>query len=223
MVYVSLRYYTRGHHSYRHYATPRVLLPGVKARSFRREAEQAGLSSSCTLNPPSPAPCEPPHPRRIGPAGLAHLPSWAAVWDGMGSRLSWIPQRIKPHKFHGVLRGIIGMRPYVRLSAAFYWRQTRTISTRLYAFYPPLSYYPLPPFPPIPMDIRSSVICMTARGWIRIVNGREDIRLTSLNIDFYDARKNAIFLAVKTRLNPVLLRWKIYRHFVINWVMRLNW
>lgn len=47
---------------------------------------------------------------------------------------------------------------------------------------------------------------MTARGWIRIVNGREDIRLTSLNIDFYDARKNAIFLAVKTRLNPVLLR-----------------
>lgn len=49
--------YSRAHHSYIGITgTRRVLLPGVKARSFAVEAygeSAAGLSSSCTLNPMS--------------------------------------------------------------------------------------------------------------------------------------------------------------------------
>lgn len=111
------------------------------------------------------------------------------------SRLSWIPQRIKPHKFHGALRGIIGMRPYVRLSAAFYGRlDKRERFPRDFMLPPspsprlshPTPAFRLPLIPgwlagrAIPMDIRSRRYlhdCMP--DGLRIVDERESIRLTS--------------------------------------------
>lgn len=119
------------------------------------------------------------------------------------SRLSWIPQRIKPHKFHGALRGIIGMRPYVRLSTAFYGRldkRERFPRDFMLSILLPLKPQPYTPpprvpatvflsYPPatprlagraIPMDIRSRRYLhdCTPDG-LRIADERESIRLTS--------------------------------------------
>lgn len=88
-------------------------------------------------SPPLPS-LFPPHRQAeiiLNPLKLPYTVASGEGGEGGGKegRLSWIPQRIKPHKFHGALRGIIGMRPYIRLSAAFYG-QMRAISMRLYAF-----------------------------------------------------------------------------------------
>jgi len=183
--------------------------PALKlALSPRGGGAAAGLSSSCTLNPvfsetqagAASTTTTPPFPPRQADIGSGPAEPGPPIPLGRdirrqdggrreergAGRLSRIPQRIKPHKFHGALRGIIGMRPYVRLSAPPFTddsRQTRAISMRLYASHSSASHLPTPPpaipppriadffspSPTIPADVRSGIICVTARGgWMRI-------------------------------------------------------
>lgn len=239
-VYVSSRYYTRGHHT-RIGITPLYgfYCPALKPAlsPVRQRTRESGFLPRAlwTRRLRRVAPAVGPDPTHPLQSSYTRGKGW--MRRRRGNRLSWIPQRIKPHKFHGALRGIIGMRPYVRLSAVFYERLDKRerfprdfmlsipilplyLTPRVFSL--SSSSYPLVGWSCDSYGHTFKVLFAWLRaGWIA---NRGRTRKYSLNAAKAFTTRSGTgkcnFLVAKTHLDLALLQRKIYQRSVTDWIMR---